>query len=441
MAFITFITPYKPIICGIADYADFIVRESPPHSCDVVTFNLDNYGVPLHNERVSFTSPVWYGIPSRDDFSASSILEGLAPHRDQVLWFQHEFGIWPDSARFVDMLKSLRQVKVVSLHTLHFQSRETPYGLRREEYAFLRLLLPHTDAITVFSNGVYEAVTSAFPKYAYKVHVLRHGTHLCPRVAGMSRSQAKVRIHEFLLNESDLDQRGKGKLRQEGVLLEPDATIIGAAGFITASKRSELLFQACDRLRRMLPQREIVAVRAGMLRTGDNGIDSKYAANLRTRCNGEGQYFLETYLPEDTLHVLLRALDVYFYWPSDCTQSGVLAHALGAGAVIVCRDMEGVGETVRLAGGLACADFEEAIIGLRELVLDPELGNKMSERAMRYAAQYSWRNQALQHFDLAEQLCRSRVDRVVVPVLPLMRDPRLTEALPLAVSGNTAVAC
>jgi glycosyltransferase involved in cell wall biosynthesis len=292
----------------------------------------------------------------------------------------------------------------------------------------------------VFSNGVYEAVTSAFPKYAYKVHVLRHGTHLCPGVASMSRSQAKVRIHEFLLNESDLDQQGKGRLRQEGVLLEPDATIIGAAGFITASKGSELLFQACDRLRRMMPQREIVAVRVGMLRAVDNKIDSKYAANLRTRCNGEGQCFLETYLPEDALHVLLRALDVYFYWPTDCTQSGVLAHALGAGAVIACRDMEGVGETVRLAGGLACADFEEAIIGLRELILDPKLRNRMSERALRYAEEFSWRSQALQHFELAEQLCRSRVHRLVLPVLPLMTVPGLTEGPAFAVSGDASVA-
>ena len=56
-------------------------------------------------------------------------------------------------------------------------------------------------------------------------------------------------------------------------------------------------------------------------------------------------------------------------------------------------------------------DFEQAIASLKELVLHPELRNEMSERAVRYAEDFSWRNQALEHFKLAERLCRSRVQR------------------------------
>jgi len=80
--------------------------------------------------------------------------------------------------------------------------------------------------------------------------------------------------------------------------------------------------------------------------------------------------------------------------------------------------MEGVGETVKMAGGLACVDFEQAIVGLKELVLYPELRNEMSERAVRYADEFLWRNQALEHFELAERLCHSRVQRLL-PTLPL----------------------
>jgi len=80
----------------------------------------------LSADRAPLTDPVWYGIPGREDFSASSILAGLRPEKDQVLWFQHEFGIWRGDLRFVKMLKGLDNVKVVSPHSLHFQSSETP---------------------------------------------------------------------------------------------------------------------------------------------------------------------------------------------------------------------------------------------------------------------------------------------------------------------------
>ena len=59
------------------------------------------------------------------------------------------------------------------------------------------------------------------------------------------------------------------------------------------------------------------------------------------------------------------------------------------GATIACRDMEGVGETVKMAGGLAFMDFEQAIAGLKELVLNPKFRNEMSERAVMYAEEFS----------------------------------------------------
>jgi hypothetical protein len=129
MASIYFVGPYKPIMCGIADYTSFITRKSPVGRWGVLSFDLEKYGVPLTADRELTMGRVWYGIPDRRSFSAPMIQDGLnelvAKKEDSVLWFQHEFGIWPDNAKFVDMLRDLDQIKVVSLHTLHFQSSET----------------------------------------------------------------------------------------------------------------------------------------------------------------------------------------------------------------------------------------------------------------------------------------------------------------------------
>jgi hypothetical protein len=71
--------------------------------------------------------------------------------------------------------------------------------------------------------------------------------------------------------------------------------------------------------------------------------------------------------------------------------------------------MEGVGEAVRMAGGLTSPNFGDLITGIQRLILDPGLGAQASEKASAYAQRFSWRNQALRHFDLAEELCRYRV--------------------------------
>jgi glycosyltransferase involved in cell wall biosynthesis len=70
---------------------------------------------------------------------------------------------------------------------------------------------------------------------------------------------------------------------------------------------------------------------------------------------------------------------------------------------------------------LTSADFGQLVDAVRELVLDPGLREEMSRKALRYAEEFSWRNRALKHFELAEQLHRFRLQRLV-PALPLATD-------------------
>ena len=417
--FITFITPYKPILCGIADYSDFILKASPSSNWSVLSFNLASYGVPLSNEQVPFTTLVQYILPNREDFSATSIVKGLSIREDQVLWFQHEFGIWKNSLQFSAMLRELNYIKVVTLHTLHYQSQETPYGLRRVEYLLLDALLPYTDAITVFSDGVHEAVCQAFPGFANKIYVLRHGIHSYSKVSGMSREEARLKIHNYLIGQSDLDQNSKQALIEKRVFLNPDTKLLGGVGFITASKGIELLYYARDVVQQLLPEMNIAAVYIGSIREPDSINDGKCAVALKTGYKGDKCFLLDTYLPPEMLPIALRALDIHFYWPDDCTQSGIIAHSLGVGSVVACRDMEGVGEIARMAGGSVHTNFGQLVSRIRQLFLNPLLRDQISENALRYAEKYSWKKQAMKHFALAEMLCRSRNQRPVTNLIPL----------------------
>lgn len=427
MGSIYFAGTYKPMMCGVGDYTSFVAREIPPGKWGVLSFDLNNSWVPLAADDVFMADRVWNGIPSRYDYSPSIFLDGLeqlGAHKDDaVIWFQHENGIWPDNSQFVDLLRNLDLPKVVTFHTLHYQSFETPTGLRKNQYRMLEEILPNIEAVTVFSQGVYHAVTSAFPEYRGKTHVIKHGVHTYPEIIHLNRKEAKEKFNDYLLFESTLEKTTKENLHKLGVFLDPKAIVIGQTGFLTPAKQSETLYTVRDQLQKLIPDRRIIAVRIGCSRDKSQ---ETYANNLSMRHHNTNEFLLDVWLPHSVLPLAQRAFDINFYWPSNCTQSGVLAHALGAGAVVAGRDLEGVGETLREAGELVDTGLGRLLLKMRNLILNPGLEETLEEAVRQYALRFSWKKQARLHYDMAErimspasvqQVPHMNISALAVPVL------------------------
>ena len=406
MAFICFVGTYKPIICGIGDYTGFITYASPASKWRVLSFDLEKYGASLSTASET-TDQVWYGIPGRHDFSAEIILQGLKElglkNEDIVLWFQHEDQIWADSEKFITMLKHLNIPKVVTFHTLHFQSSETPTGLQRYQYTLLKSLLPYVQAITVFSQGVYHAVTSAFPEYRRKVYVMKHGIHSYPEVSRLSRKEAKEGLNDFLLSEAKLNRATREAFRKQYIFLNSNTVIIGQTGFLRPLKQLESIYLFKNELQQIIPRKRIVAMHIGITRKKSNDV---YARELRKKQNNNDSFLLEIWLPQNILALAQRAFDISFYWPTQCTQSGILAHTLGAGAMVAGRDLEGVGETIKEAGGIVDTELKGLLLKIKELILNPALREKIENTISKYAREFSWENQARRHYELAEHILR-----------------------------------
>jgi hypothetical protein len=402
---IYFASTYKPIMCGIADYTSFITRELPAGKWGVISFDLENYGVALKTDEEFITERVWYGIPGRHNFSAAVIQQGLqelrSDNKDSILWFQHEFGIWPDSDGFVAMLQNLDIRKIVTFHTLHFQSSETPTGLRQVQYNLLQKLLPYVDAITVFSRGVHHAVTSAFPEHYDKVHIIKHGIHSYPDIRHLSRKEAKEKLNDYLFYESDLDQKTKEILHRKRIFLSSHIIVLGQTGFLAPSKGSETLYSMRDHLQKLIPQQRIVALRIGTSRDESQKI---YADKLRREQLDENGLLLEVWLPGRILPLAQRAFDINIYWPINCTQSGILAHALGAAAVIAGRDLEGVGEVLKDAGEIVDKDLEQLVMNIKNATINPQYQERIEDNTLQYAQEYSWAKQARRHYSLADSI-------------------------------------
>ena len=393
------------MMCGIADYTSFLTRIMPSDQWGVLSFCLENCEVPLTSGSKPADGPVWRGIPGLREYSAAVILDGVKKlglsNSDCVLWFQHEFNIWQDSDAFVTMLEQLDLPTVVTFHTLRFQTSETPLGLTREEHGLLKDLLPNVDAITVFSNGVCSAVRKAFTEYREKVHIIKHSVHWYPDVSRLSRHEAKEAFNTFLLGESELDPESKEVLYRERIFLDPDTVVLGQTGFLHPIKGSEQMYTAGDSLQKLLPQRRIVVVRIGKPRLPEH---VPHVQEIRKLQNNKDRFLFEIWLPDKILPLAQRAFDVNYYWPWDCTQSGILTHALGAGAIVAGRDLEGVGETLKEAGALYDSDPTHLLEKIRNLVLDTGLQEDVQQRAVGYARELSWENQARKHYQLAERI-------------------------------------
>ena len=149
-----------------------------------------------------------------------------------------------------------RSKKIVSFHTIHFQSKETPWGMEKREYNLLKAIFPWVDAITVFSRGSYLATKKAFPQYISKTYILKHGIHYFPRIIKMSKIEARRKIHQFLIEKSNLEEEKKIELKKENIFLDPDALLIGNSGFVSPNKNTEKLFLMRDLLQKSIPHKK-----------------------------------------------------------------------------------------------------------------------------------------------------------------------------------------
>jgi glycosyltransferase involved in cell wall biosynthesis len=325
----------------------------------------------------------------------------------ELIWFQHAFGMWSEvNDHFISLLKETKRggKKVVaSFHTIHFQSEKTASGMQKKEEELLREALPLVDLMTVFTNGAYRAVIEAFPKYAKKVFVLRHGVHLYPEI---NQKEARKQLFAYLMNQADLSLFQKRELgRLENDLHAKETVLLGNYGFITEDKDPFKLFELGKRVQENLPKHRVVTLFSGKIQKRKDKTPDDYRhilEALKSLHNGKDSLFFEAYTPEEISPMAFRALDFAAFWCHNATQSGRMAHAQGTGVCALGRDWEGIGETLQLSGLPATKTLEELAEKIAELVLEPGLREEMAARNWKYAKQYCFANQAKKHLLLAQ---------------------------------------
>ncbi len=413
MTKIIFLSGFPPMIHGIGSYTKYLVDAMCEKDCDCGIISFDPYACkfPIMKEKkVECDYPVLYTIPSCYDYDLNLIIDSLtnlSRYEDNyVFWIQQGDSIWRNRPKFVKILKFLKKKKVeniiVTHHTLNFQSPETKYGFKKWQYELLKNELPYIDVNTVFTNGVYKAFTKAFPEYKEKTVLIRHGVPSYPRI---SQQNAKKEIISWLESENELNQDWQKSVEDLNSKIFEKITIkFGDIGFIDDRKLSNTIYPIIKLLQKRFPERNIIGLYIGTLSFASLKKIS-YLQRLKNLHNPKNNfYFFETYVPEHLFAKSLRALDIIHMWQKDCRQSGKLAHALGIGATVVGKNIEGVGETLKMCGYPALNAYEDFLNEIERIIANSESKDLMEKSASEYAKTYNWENQALKHIELAESL-------------------------------------
>lgn len=416
---ISFISTFPPIICGIGTYMKYVLEHIPGRQWKVISFDVDEFA--SSDEALS------PNLKAQVDYCLSFPYPSLpSVSENDLLWFQHAFGMWGNvNEHFLGLLEEAKRrgnKVVASFHTIHFQSNETPSGMNRKEEELLKETLPLIDALTVFTDGAYRAVLEAFPEYAKKIVVLRHGVHLYPKV---SPHEARKRFFSYLVNQAEIPLFQKRELNvAEADFYSRDTILLGNCGFITSDKDPLQLFELGRLVQEKLPKHWVITLFAGIIQRNKNmKIETKLPIleALRYHHDGKENFFFEVYIPEHIFPMAFRALDFAVFWCKNATQSGRLAHAQGAGAFVVGRDWEGIGETLNLSGlpaGKTLSELAETIV---ELILEPDLKKEAADQSWKYAQRYCFANQAKKHL-LIEKALAAGID---LPSLDREQEPSI----------------
>lgn len=407
---ITFISTYPPIICGIASYLKHIIAQLPEDSWQVISFKLrktKNFKILPDRKKEPNTH---YILPRTELQKVIRRVNRLV--NGSVVWIQHSFGIWSkkNTSEFVKFVSEIKGKKILTLHTIHFQSNETPYGLEEVEYKLLKNILPLVNIITVFSDGAYLAVCGAFPDFKDKIVVLRHYCKIYPPI---STIKAKKKLIESLLSAKGINSKLKTQLENlEKIIAKKNVKLIGDIGFIAPIKGSEIIYLVQEELEKKINQK-IISMYIGTVRDPTDKEQVDYAKKLKNFHDGKKKFFIDFYIPENKLSLYIKAFDAVVLWPNDCTQSGRLALLQGAGICGIGKNMEGIGETMKLSA-LPTTDTYSGLVNILARVLTrADSKNLMIDMSKTYARKFGCSIQAKKMLRLANAV-RRRKKRLLI---------------------------
>ena len=154
--------------CGIATYAENLWSQVIPHLGDYKLFVEDNASMtgPL-NQLGSLTIDADKIVPCwKRGESLKTLVAEIKKYEPDIVWIQHEFGLWPNAAYWLSMMSQLSDYRViVTMHSVFHHKDKT----------IIEAAIPE---IVVHQQGAHDLLKLE-KKVPGKVSVIPHGCFPC----------------------------------------------------------------------------------------------------------------------------------------------------------------------------------------------------------------------------------------------------------------------
>ena len=165
------ITTYPPRECGIATFAQDLVRAILSKFGE--SYSIKIGAVESDTEKHTYTEDVEYVLNTSDVSEFAALTRQLNENPEvEIVLVQHEFGLYAEQEEaFLQMLEQLRKPVILVFHTVLSQPTLAMYGTVRRMVSACTQLVVMTQNSRRILLGDYHADED-------KVMVIPHGTHL-----------------------------------------------------------------------------------------------------------------------------------------------------------------------------------------------------------------------------------------------------------------------
>lgn len=362
------ITTYPPRECGIATFAQDLIRAILSKFGN--SYSIKICALESDTEKHTYTEDVEYVLNTSDIAAYTTLTMQLNEDSEvKMVLLQHEFGLYAEQEEaFLQMLQQLHKPVILVFHTV--LSQPSP-DLRRR----VRRMMAACTNLVVMTQNSHDILLRDYQADEDKITVIPHGTHL-------------------------VSFRDKNKLKDFYHL--SDRRVLSTFGLLSPGKSIETTLDALPAIVEANPSVIFLIIgktHPGVLRLEGEKYRSSLEAKIKELHLEEHVLFINQYLELPVLLEYLQLTDVYLFTSSDPNQavSGTFVYALSCGCPIIATPIPHALELLSDDSGIIF-DFKNSVQlaeAANHLLADEKLRIKMKLVGLQKTAATAWENVAI----------------------------------------------
>lgn len=362
------ITTYPPRECGIATFAQDLIRAILSKFGESYTIKI--CAVESDTEKHAYTEDVEYILNTSEASSFGALTRQLNKNPEiEMVLVQHEFGLYAEQEEaFLQMLEHLRKPVILTFHTV--LSNPVPPLCQ-----IVKRIMDACTSLVVMTQNSRHILLHDYHADKKKISVIPHGTHL---VSFKDKNNLKDYYHlsgKRILSTFGLLSAGKSietTLNALPVIVEANPSVL----FLIIGKTHPTVLKAeGEKYRNLLEKR------------------------VKELHMEEHVLFINQYLELSVLLDYLQLTDIYLFTSCDRNQavSGTFVYAISCGCPIIATPIPHALELLNDDAGIIFNfdDSDQLAIETNHLLTDENLRTQMKLAGLQKTAATAWENVAI----------------------------------------------